>query len=357
MYKCIKCNKEFKYESEFNRHINRKTNCNINNINLECIICKVKLTRAYDKLRHEKTKKHIYNINKNNNKDIEINNETNILNEKINNLENDNNLLKNDNNLLKNDNNLLKKEIIKLKNENKSLIESNQLLRNNQKIHIAKEYIYIIHCAQHINENIYKIGRTKNIINRFKQYPNGSELLFTITCNNSKLIENNNKDIEINNETNILNEKINNLENDNNLLKNDNNLLKNDNNLLKKEIIKLKNENKSLIESNQLLRNNQKIHIAKEYIYIIHCAQHINENIYKIGRTKNIINRFKQYPNGSELLFTITCNNSKLIENNIIQYLKNNINYIHYKESGNEYFKCNLENLKIDIQNIINTNL
>ena len=225
MYKCIKCNKEFKYESEFNRHINRKTNCNINNINLECIICKVKLTRAYDKLRHEKTKKHIYNINKNNNKDIEINNETNILNEKINNLENDNNLLKNDNNLLK------------------------------------------------------------------------------------------------------------------------------------KEIIKLKNENKSLIESNQLLRNNQKIHIAKEYIYIIHCAQHINENIYKIGRTKNIINRFKQYPNGSELLFTITCNNSKLIENNIIQYLKNNINYIHYKESGNEYFKCNLENLKIDIQNIINTNL
>lgn len=66
------------------------------------------------------------------------------------------------------------------------------------------------------------------------------------------------------------------------------------------------------------------------------------------------MNRFKQYPNGSELLFTITCINSKLIEHNIIQYLKNNSKYIHHAESGNKYFKCDLENLKEDIQNIIN---
>ena len=116
----------------------------------------------------------------------------------------------------------------------------------------------------------------------------------------------------------------------------------------------MENEINILNKSNQLLKNNQKVHNFKEYIYIIHCAQHINENIYKIGRTNNIIKRFKQYPNGSELLFTITCNNSKLIENGIIQYLKNDSKYIHHKESGNEYFKCDLENLKIDIQNIIN---
>ena len=27
MYKCKKCNKEFKYESDFNRHYDRKTLC------------------------------------------------------------------------------------------------------------------------------------------------------------------------------------------------------------------------------------------------------------------------------------------------------------------------------------------
>ena len=29
MFKCIKCNKDFKYESEFKRHMTRKKSCDI----------------------------------------------------------------------------------------------------------------------------------------------------------------------------------------------------------------------------------------------------------------------------------------------------------------------------------------
>ena len=219
MYKCKICNKQFQYESEFNRHKNRKTNCNIDNLNFECNICNLKFTRHFDKIRHENTLKHINNIK--------------------------------------------------------------QLYNNNQ------------------SEN----NEFQTIINKL----------------NNKIIDLESINVDLNN-------KISNMENEINILN----------------------------KSNQLLKNNQKVHIVKEYIYIIHCAQHINENIYKIGRTKNISKRLKQYPNGSELLFTTTCNNSKLIENEIIHYLKNDSNYIHHKESGNEYFKCELENLKLDIQNIIN---
>ena len=65
------------------------------------------------------------------------------------------------------------------------------------------------------------------------------------------------------------------------------------------------------------------------------------------------MNRVRQYPKGSELLFTITCKNSTLIESKILNYLRDNKNYINAKEHGLEYFQCDLENLKFDIQNIL----
>jgi hypothetical protein len=74
MYKCINCNKEFKFESEFTRHKNRKTDCNKNN-NFNCSICKSNFNYKSDYLRHEKTKKHItnYNIHINGNNNINVN--------------------------------------------------------------------------------------------------------------------------------------------------------------------------------------------------------------------------------------------------------------------------------------------
>jgi hypothetical protein len=122
---------------------------------------------------------------------------------------------------------------------------------------------------------------------------------------------------------------------------------------LKNIILKLQNEISILKLENLELKSNNKLHNKLEYIYIIHPIQCINLNIYKIGRTSNIINRFKQYPKGSELLFTIPCNNSKLLEQKILNYCKNNIKYEQIKKYGNEYFKCNINLLITDIQNLI----
>jgi hypothetical protein len=62
MYKCQKCNKEFKHESKLNEHKNRKTPCNANKPNLDCELCKVHFKCKTEKDRHENTKKHIINI-------------------------------------------------------------------------------------------------------------------------------------------------------------------------------------------------------------------------------------------------------------------------------------------------------
>ena len=67
MYKCLICNKEFKYESEFIRHKDRKISCNAPKKQYKCEICKVEFKCPFDKNKHEKTNKHIQNYNKINN--------------------------------------------------------------------------------------------------------------------------------------------------------------------------------------------------------------------------------------------------------------------------------------------------
>lgn len=64
MFKCTDCNKEFTFESEYNRHKNRKTPCNTKKEELECKSCNIKFTRLFNKHKHEKTQKHINNYNK-----------------------------------------------------------------------------------------------------------------------------------------------------------------------------------------------------------------------------------------------------------------------------------------------------
>lgn len=216
MFICNNCNKEYQYESDYNRHINRKTPCGKIKKELECKACNLKFKYKSKYTEHEKTTKHIQNT-----------------------------------------------------------IKYNKELKN--KI---------------IDNEINKIQKLE---------------------------------LEIQN-------------------------LKNENNKIKI----LENKNKILENENNRLKQNFKMH-NNEYIYIIHCAQYINTNIYKIGQTKNIMNRFKQYPKGSEMLFMFSCNNARQIESKILNYLKSNNNYIWYKDAGNEYFQCELDNLKCDIYNIINS--
>ena len=62
MYKCSKCNKEFKYESDYNRHNKRKTACIKINDNFKCELCKLNFKFQSKLQTHEKTKNHIFNI-------------------------------------------------------------------------------------------------------------------------------------------------------------------------------------------------------------------------------------------------------------------------------------------------------
>ena len=70
-YKCLKCNKEFKFESKLNEHKNRKKPCDKKE-ELKCNYCNISFTCPYNKTIHEKTQKHIKNVNIHNTGDNNI---------------------------------------------------------------------------------------------------------------------------------------------------------------------------------------------------------------------------------------------------------------------------------------------
>jgi regulator of replication initiation timing len=143
----------------------------------------------------------------------------------------------------------------------------------------------------------------------------------------------NNVDLtEYNNKIQILENKITNLNNENQNLKN--------------TVNELNNEIKHLNIENQNLKNNQSLHADYESIYIIHSAQHVNTNIYKIGRTYDIGKRHAQYPDGSKLLYSFCCKYSKTVENLILDYLKLDKQTFKLMDFGREYFQCNLKDLR-----------
>jgi len=77
-----------------------------------------------------------------------------------------------------------------------------------------------------------------------------------------------------------------------------------------------------------------------ERIYLIHDAVAIaaKENVYKVGRTSvQDLSRFKNYSKGSKLLFITVCDNSIILEKNIIELFK--IKYKQKKNYGSEYFE------------------
>ena len=58
-----------------------------------------------------------------------------------------------------------------------------------------------------------------------------------------------------------------------------------------------------------------------EGIYLLHTRElyTLNLNIYKIGRSHTLDNRMKQYPNGSKIIFSMKCSNSKMCEAKLIK--------------------------------------
>lgn len=81
---------------------------------------------------------------------------------------------------------------------------------------------------------------------------------------------------------------------------------------------------------------------STNYIYLVKEREFIktNENIYKIGRSKQEnTKRFLQYPKGSELIIQARCIDCIKTEKILINIFKTK--FIHRKDIGNEYFEGN----------------
>jgi hypothetical protein len=115
------------------------------------------------------------------------------------------------------------------------------------------------------------------------------------------------------------------------------------------EITKLKKE---LEMKNNIIQNSLQPIQPKQiqnggHIYLIQEREFMNanQNVYKIGRTKDINQRVKGYPKDSRLCYTRWTPNIEQYEKEIIDLFK--MNFINKKEIGSEYFEGD-ENIMIN---------
>lgn len=85
--------------------------------------------------------------------------------------------------------------------------------------------------------------------------------------------------------------------------------------------------------------------VMSQFVYIVHLREFINtgENIFKIGRTKDGVNRMSNYPKGSKIILLLPCSNFVECENEIIKLFTHK--YIHMIVYGREYFKGDLKDM------------
>jgi hypothetical protein len=93
--------------------------------------------------------------------------------------------------------------------------------------------------------------------------------------------------------------------------------------------------------------------MSSGHIYIVRLRESIRlkENVYKCGRTKNMFQRIKTYPLGTELLYCVQVHDMVAFEQLILSYFREHFTPI--PEMGAEYFKGNL----IDMIKLINNHL
>jgi hypothetical protein len=90
-----------------------------------------------------------------------------------------------------------------------------------------------------------------------------------------------------------------------------------------------------------------------EFIYIVYLREFINNerNIFKIGRTENIIQRISNYPKGSKIIFMMPCSEIKKCESEIIRiFIKK---YNQMKEFRTEYFEGDVKDMIATIISIV----
>ena len=76
------------------------------------------------------------------------------------------------------------------------------------------------------------------------------------------------------------------------------------------------------------------------HIYVIKEREFIKtgENIFKIGRSKNIVNRMPSYPKNSLIYTILYTDNINEVEKNMIKHFDNI--FIKRTDIGNEYYEC-----------------
>lgn len=93
------------------------------------------------------------------------------------------------------------------------------------------------------------------------------------------------------------------------------------------------------------------------YIYIIQLREHFQHkaNVFKIGKTCNIMNRTRQYPKGSRLLYTHWVGNMTMAENALMQHLLHASKVVQRRDLGREYFEGVFSEVQIAAHNIATT--
>lgn len=86
-----------------------------------------------------------------------------------------------------------------------------------------------------------------------------------------------------------------------------------------------------------------KIYLLQEREFI-----HKNQNVYKLGKTKQEnVRRIQSYPKGTDLIFCTKCDDCDTAENDLIQIFKTK--FIQQTEIGREYFKGDLNEMRSEI--------
>jgi Zn ribbon nucleic-acid-binding protein len=101
-------------------------------------------------------------------------------------------------------------------------------------------------------------------------------------------------------------------------------------------------------------KNLKKKHLIEDgFIYILHPRACINgnQNVYKLGKTKDYIQRLKGYCKGSEYKYVIKISNFHYEEQKLLKLCREK--FIERRDYGTEYFECALQ----EIYSIINENV
>ena len=169
IYKCEKCNKDFKYKTSYLYHINKINSCITISVEEKCNNLEIELFNLKKESKFTDNKNKILEDERNKYNELLINKNKQLEdeNKKMNKLYN----------------NLLDK-FIKINNKKTKTKDNDDI-----KIKLIQEYVYIIRESDFVqlNKDIYKIGRTakENPEDRFQTYRKGIEIVAFFKVNNS----------------------------------------------------------------------------------------------------------------------------------------------------------------------------